>query len=109
MISTYGQIESLDDFTRQHDRLALGVCQSLVRFYELLNSEAQHLSAAGKAEFVRIGNQLPQMYGQLARASFDRGLRLWKLSPKFHQFMELCLFGISMGNPCFIGVMEMRT
>jgi hypothetical protein len=39
------------------------------------------------------------MYSRLAKMSFDRGQRLWKLSPKLHLFCHMCLHGILMGNP----------
>ena len=100
MMGEFGQFHSVDDYTRLHDELALGVCQLLVRFYELLNNSSQHFGDVAINEFHNIGNQLTSMYSQLATMAFNRGQRFWKLSPKFHQFIEMCLYQVvSMGNP----------
>ena len=102
MIQEFGRMDSLDDFTRLHDQLAAGVCQHLVSFYDLLYSQSQHVSPAAKIEFERIGMELGAMYSRLATMTFERGQRLWKLSPKLHLFCHLChlcLHQIVMGNP----------
>jgi hypothetical protein len=99
LISTFGNFESLDEWTRTHDQLALGVCQMLVRFYQLLDSEAQFVSDAAKAEFKDVGNNLGGMYARLAAMAFARELKMWKTSQKHHQWMHLCVDQIVNGNP----------
>ena len=100
LIQEFGQFDSPDDYIRLHDQCVLGLCQLLVRFYEILQDSSQHFGAATLAELRDLGNQMGALYSRLATMSFDRGLRFWKLSPKFHQFMELCLhICASMGNP----------
>ena len=63
---------------------------------------------AARDWFCDFGNQLGAMYSRLAIMWFDRGLRLWKLSPKLHQWMHLTLHQILMGKPATIGAMGMR-
>ena len=77
LISTFGQPASLDEFTRNHDQLALGVAQLLVRFYEILDSESQFMRSAAADELANVGNTLGNLYSQLSSMSFRRGLRLW--------------------------------
>lgn len=96
----FGDVNSLDDFRKAHDQLAIGVCQCLVEFYDILTSESMFLSAAAKEAMPRIGNQLMGMYQQLSVMCFRREMRMWKLSPKMHLFMHLCLYQAVMhGNP----------
>ena len=57
----------MDEWTRTHDQLALGVCQMLIRFYDLLDPEAQFVSDPTKVEFKDIGNNLAAMYARLAK------------------------------------------
>jgi hypothetical protein len=99
LMLTYGLVASMDEWTRTHDQLALGVCQLLVRFYEILNTEAQFFSDPAKAEFRDIGNHLSGMYGRLATMAFNRRLKMWKLPQKMHQFIHLCIDQIVNGNP----------
>ncbi len=101
-MTRFAQIESLDDFERLHDSLATGVCQLLVEFYDILNSESMFLSQNARARLPLLANQLGAMYSKLSKICFDRRLRMWKLSPKFHLFMHLCLHqAVELGNPRF--------
>jgi hypothetical protein len=99
LMSTFGNFESLDEWTKTHDELALGVCQMLVRFYELLDSEAHFVSDLGKTEFGNVGNNLGAMYSRLAQMAFSRGIRMWKTSQKHHQWMHLTNDQLVNGNP----------
>ena len=99
LVQTFGHLESLDDFARLHDNLALGVCQLLVEFYELLDTNSMFVTDQAKVSFARIGNQMPAMYSRLSRMCFEQGMRLWKLSPKMHLFVHLCCEQLIMGNP----------
>ena len=98
----FGQVNSLDAFTALHDSLAQGVCQHLVEFYVILNEESMFLSRLARERLVTIGNELTAMYSKLARISFDRGLKLWKVTPKMHLFLHLVLEQAwAFGNPRF--------
>ena len=94
----FGQFESLDEFSRLHDELALGVCQMLVQFYELLDTNSMFVSEEAKVQFTRIGNLMPAMYSRLSTMCFNSGLLLWKLQPKMHMFVHLCLHQIIFSN-----------
>ena len=72
----------------------------LVACYDILESESQFLSAAAKHKLPRIGQKLAECYGCLARIAFDRGEKLWKLSPKLHLMEHLLEYQcIQAGNP----------
>ena len=82
------------------DRRMLAVCQQLVRFYTILDTESQFLSPAAKIELPKLGQQLVGIYTALATDAKERGLKLWKLQPKLHLFQHLCEWqSISSGNP----------
>ena len=102
LVQEFGQMESLDDFVRVHDELALGVAQLLVRFYEIIDSQSQFMVDAIKVELLVLGKQLASMYCKLASMCFDANLRLWKLSPKLHLWLHLTEEqAVEYGNPRF--------
>ena len=67
-----------------------GVCQLLVKFYNIIESESQFLSPAAKSELPNIGMQLVGIYSDLATLAKQQGVRMWKLQPKLHLFQHLC-------------------
>lgn len=78
------------------------LCQMMVRFYELLESEPMFLSAAAKEEIALLGSRFCDLYSHLAGESFDAGMRMWKGSPKLHLFQHLCEWQApEYGNPRF--------
>ena len=98
----FAQIDSLNEFTRVNDRLCLGVVQLLVEFYDILNSESDNLSASARARLPDLANDLAGMYCRLSASAYNRGLRLWKVSPKLHLFLHICIHQAPvMGNPRF--------
>ena len=102
MVTRFAQLDSLDDFTRLHDQLAAGVTQCLCEFYDILNSQSMFLGRDARARLPELGEQLASMYARLAAMSFERGLRLWKLTPKLHLFLHLCVDqAVVFGNPRF--------
>ena len=38
----------------------------------------------------KIGRQICMLYGQLAREFFEKNIKMWKATPKFHIFLHLC-------------------
>jgi hypothetical protein len=90
-----------DPMWGHHDELAVGVCQLLVRFYELMADESQTLSEAAQIEMKRIGDQLPSMYAKLAGIAFDLNIKMWKMNPKLHMFHHLCVDQACIMNPRF--------
>ena len=85
-----------------HCRLRLGVCQSLVRFYQLITTAARILTGEQKLELSNVGRALTQMYARLAKEALDNGTKAWKLVPKFHLFLHICQWQAEMfGNPRF--------
>ena len=84
------------------DRTIIEVCRLLVRFYQILESESQFLSPETKCEMQYLGQALAELYSKLASDAFNKGARLWKMSPKLHLFEHLCeLQCIILGNPRF--------
>ena len=100
LILQFDNVNSLDDFRKAHDRLETGVCQLLCEFYDTLECESMFLSEAAKRRIPEIGNQLMGCYQQLTDLCFNRGERRWKLSPKMHLFLHLCIHqAVYHGNP----------
>lgn len=91
-MQTFGNIDSLDAFTKQHDRLLLGTVQLLCNFYEILQTESMFLSAATKEVLPKLAIQLMGCYSQLSTLCFDAKIWRWKVSPKMHLFMHPCLY-----------------
>ena len=82
------------------DRRMLGVCQQLVRFYAILDTESHFLSAPARIELPKVGQQLVGLYTALAADAKERGQKLWKLMPKLHLFLHLCEWqSLAHGNP----------
>ena len=81
-----------------HDRARLGVVQLLDRFYRILDTEPMFPSTEARAELENISLTFMGLYEKLSREAFDAGLRLWKVTPKFHVFQH-CLEHQSWLNP----------
>ena len=83
------------------DDLALTtVCELLVRFYEILESESQFLCASAKAELPRLGQRLAELYARLADTALRNDERLFKMVPKFHLWEHLTeQQALEYGNP----------
>ena len=99
LMQTYGLFDSDDPFAKEHDELALGICQTLVEFYRLMDSDSVHLPDGAKTAFRDVGNVLAALYGRIAKLCFDRSMRMRNLSPKLHSYMHICLDQIMMWNP----------
>ena len=98
----FARVESLDEFTRNHDQRSIAVCQLLVEFYDIIARESQYLSDNAKLRLPILGNQLAAIYSQLATMCFNRSLRLWKVTPKLHLFLHLVIHQAPvLGNPRF--------
>ena len=83
-----------------HDQRRLVVAQSMVRFYELPESEGRDMSSDAKKELGIVGTKLCLAYSGLCKEASDAGVRGWKLVPKFHRFLHLCCHQIFYrGNP----------
>ena len=96
LMSTFGRDTA-------EDRRALAVCQLLVKFYELLDSEGVYLSKASKAEISKLGTRICILYSGLAADAAAAGVKMWKMNPKLHLFAHLCEWQASeVGTPrCF--------
>ena len=91
-----------DEHWGRHDILAQGVCQLLCRFYELLASNSMFLSPEGRVEIQEVGNMLASMYAQLSNIAWAMDVKLWKMNPKLHCFIHLCVDQAPYdGNPRF--------
>ena len=67
-----------------------------------LQSESMFLSEAVKVELPQLGLTLMSLYASLANFSYERGWKLWKVSPKHHLFCHLCEDQAPvLGNPCY--------
>ena len=86
----------------KEDRQILSLCQLLLRFYEILESESQFLSVMARTELPDIGLKFVGLYTALATAAKQEGVKMWKLNPKLHLFLHLCEWqAITQGNPRF--------
>ena len=104
LMQSFGAFASDDPFRVRMDTLALGVCQLLCEFYTILESESQFLSEHARGRIPILGEQLMQMYSQLAAMSHNDyarlGHRLWKARPKMHLFLHLCIWqAVYYGSP----------
>ena len=84
----------------KEERQILGLRQLLVRFYEIIDSEFQFLSASARLEMPELGQRFVGLYTALATSAKEQGLNMWKLQPKLHLFIHLCEWQcIDHGNP----------
>ena len=78
----------------------LGLVTYLCRFHEIIFRESVYLSDAAKEELPQLGQTFAHMYTTLAGIYFDKGQRLFKITPKLHLMEHLlesqCLV---WGNP----------
>jgi len=82
------------------DRLIIALCQMLVRFYNILDSQSQFLDPAAKAEIPTLGQKFAEVYTRLSKQALIDGLRLWKMHPKLHLWEHLTEHqAIQFGNP----------
>ena len=93
LIQTYGDKEG--------DGAILDVCQLLTRFYFILHQEQLFLSQGARDELADLGLEFARQYAVLAKRAFDSGFKLWKMSPKLHMFMHLCII-VSTPHGIFI-------
>ena len=98
LATRFARLDSPNDAVKLHDELSIGACQLLVEFYQLLSRESTILSGSARARIPELGEQLCGIYTRLATNAFNRGLRLWKLAPKFHLFLHLCAQCVVFGN-----------
>ena len=90
---------------RHLDQPRIFVCRLLCRFYQILESEGQFLTASAKEELPGLGRRLGELYCRLAQDALARKVRMWKVSPKLHLFIHLCEWqAIELGNPTFYWV-----
>ena len=75
------------------------LCQLMVRFYEVLDTERLYLSTAARREIAEIGQVFCRTYNILSAEAFDAQLKLWKSSPKLHMFLHLCEWQAQDSNP----------
>ena len=106
----FARVESLNEFTRNHDQRSIAVCQLLVEFYDIIARESQYLSDNAKLRLPILGNQLAAIYSQLASMCFNRSLRLWRVTPKLHLFLHLVIHQAPLlGNPTLlVGIRRRR-
>lgn len=85
-----------------HNRRRLGVAQSLVDFYDIIEREDMFLSDDAKQRLPEIGRTLCFLYGHLSAEASSGAAKLWKFQPKHHLFLHLCEWqAIHFGNPRF--------
>ena len=84
----------------EEDRCMLGVCQLLVRFYDILQSESQFMRSSAKQEIAKLGRNLALLYNKLSLMAIHSGAKLWKTSPKLHIFVHMCEWQVAeFSNP----------
>ena len=73
-----------------HDRLRLGVAQALCEMYDLFAGASLFLSDAARAQLEQLSIVFMAMYGRLSVEAITQGIRMWKMSPKFHLQQHIC-------------------
>ena len=64
------------------------------------DEESRTMTDAAKQEMSKIGNRFAKFYSMLADKAFQRGERMWKMSPKLHLFIHLTSLQASIwGSP----------
>ena len=71
--------------------MVLGLAQLLVDFYRTLDDESMFLSEGARRNLVRCGNGISALYASLTTLADNAGVKLWRLTPKLHLFIHLCL------------------
>ena len=77
------------------------VCELLVRFYTILDTQGRFFSKSIKKELSQLGLTLFTCYSRLAAEALKAGRRAWKMTPKFHVFLHICEISSDMENPRF--------
>ena len=76
------------------------MCQLLVKFYEILNSESQFFGPLTKQDLPKLGQSLVGLYSALATDTKEAGVKMWKMMPTLHLFQHLCEWqAVTHGNP----------
>ena len=83
------------------DDQIIAVVQLLQQFYIILENEGRFLSYTARRDLTKIGNDFGILYCALARRASEARVKLWKLSPKLHMFMHLCI-SLSDVAGCYI-------
>ena len=72
---------------------------------ECITSQGMFLDAAAKERLPALGTRMCNMYAQLATEALAAGQKRWKLTPKVHLMLHLCIDQApSAGNPIFVWV-----
>ena len=71
------------------DKLATAICELLVRFYYILNSQSMFLTATIKEELPKLGQRLAQYYQILSSNAIRANFQIWKMTPKLHLWLHL--------------------
>ena len=87
------------------DARRVALCRLLCRFYSIIGSEGQVLSAAAKAELPGLGRRFCELYSMLSAEALVARQKRWKMSPKHHLFQHLTEWqAVELGNPRFYWV-----
>ena len=74
-----------------HDQRALALCRVLVDFYKLMETESMFLRPEARSAIAVLGLRISVLYSGLASAAADSLERFWKMSPKIHMLIHVCL------------------
>ena len=94
------------ELAREHlDIKRIAIAQMLCQFYELVDAQGMFLDGDAKARLPALGNRMCKLYAQLATEAIGARQMKWKLTPKVHLMLHLCLHQApSVGNPKFFWV-----
>ena len=85
------------DLAKQHlkdDPRIVGVAQTLLEFYSVLETEGLHMRDTAIDKIKEVGFQCCILYAALANESATANKKYWKMSPKWHLFLHLCEWAI---------------
>ena len=71
------------------DQLMEAICQLLLEFYQIVNTELMFLSEYARERLPIIGNRFCRFYSELAVFFNHKRLKLFNMTPKLHLFCHL--------------------
>ena len=86
----------------QEDRMATGVVQLLCKFYDIMASHSQFVSAPVQLEFKEVGQRMLLLMSALHTAAVANGRRAWTFPPKCHLVDHMVTYQApEWGNPSY--------
>lgn len=73
------------------DERVIALAQLLQEFYKIIYSQPLHMDQASIDRMEEIGEDFSKIYAGLSNEAFRQRRKQWKISPKHHLFLHLCI------------------